>query len=353
MQLDNIKDISGMNILSVDDNNCNLMIIEAYAQKLGLNIDSYQNPREAIVAFQNNSYDIIIVDYMMPDMDGIEFIQIIRRINTYIPIVMITAADKDSTLQQNALEIGATDFLNKPLNGGIFKARITNLLQMYKSMSYASNKADTLKFEVQKATQELNEREKETLITLSKLSEYKDPETTKHVIRVANYSKIMAKAYGLSEQMQDIIFNSAPLHDIGKIGIPDSILLKPDRLIPHEWELMKTHSRLGYELLKDSKSPYLYAGAIIALSHHEKYDGSGYPSGLKSNSIPLYGRIVAIADVFDALCSPRPYKESWSFNDSFNYIIEHKGSHFDPKCVDNFVASKSEITEIFSKYRDG
>lgn len=209
-----------------------------------------------------------------------------------------------------------------------------------------------MKYEVDAATREIHQHEQEVLQILGKLSEYNDPETNQHVTRVAHYCRIIARQFGLSEKVQDYIYNAAPLHDIGKIGIPDSILLKEDHLNPAEWEFMMTHAELGYRLLKDSKSPYLQVGGVIAYSHHEKYDGTGYPNGLEGSMIPLYGRILAIADVFDALSSRRPYKDAWSFDEAFEYILSQSGKHFDPKCVDCFAKGRVEIEKIYDMYRE-
>ncbi len=201
------------------------------------------------------------------------------------------------------------------------------------------------------AKKEVFSRENETLKVLGKASEYKDPETGAHIARVSHYSLILSKSYGQSEAMQDLLFYSAPLHDIGKLGIPDSILLKPEELTPKESETMKTHTSIGYEILKNPDSKYLKAGAVIAMSHHEKFDGTGYPKGLKGEDIPIFGRIVSIADVFDALTTERPYKEAWSFEMAVDFIKEEKGRHFDPYFVDLFVENISKFREIFENHR--
>ena len=342
--------IENMKIISIDDNKTNLLIIESYAKNLSLQIDSFLEPKEALVASSNIEYDLVIVDYMMPEINGLEFIQEFRKNNPEIPIIMLTAVGDDMQLQIKALEYGANDFLSKPINAPAFKARIINMLKLRKSQLLLKDKAMLLQEEVDKATFRLKESEHETLQMLGKTAEYKDPETNAHTQRVSHYCKILARAYGLDENLQDIIFYASPFHDLGKIGIPDRILLKPGKLDADEYEIMKKHSQIGYEILKGSKSKYLKAGGVIAYNHHEKYDGTGYPNGLRGENIPIFGRITAIADVFDALTSIRPYKKAWSVDEAFNLLIEEKNRHFDPILVDLFIKNKEDVMNIHNKF---
>lgn len=265
---------------------------------------------------------------------------------------MVTAVGDDAKLHLKALEMGATDFLSKPINAGLFKARVINLLKLRKAMHIMQDKALLLEEEVRKATAEIVEREKETLRLLGRTAEFKDPETGAHVARVANYSKMLAAAYGLDEKMQDIIYNASPFHDIGKVAIPDSILLKPAKLTDEEFTVMKTHTTTGYELLKSSKSEYLRAGGVIAFTHHEKYDGTGYPKRLKGEMIPIIGRIVAVTDVFDALTSKRPYKDAWSFDAALDFFREEKGRHFDPKLVELLENNLDGLKQIYDAIKE-
>lgn len=244
--------IENMKIISIDDNKTNLLIIESYAKILKLNISSFLNPLDAVDELEKNDYDLIIVDYMMPEMNGIEVIQKVREKNETIPIIMLTAVGDDMELQIKALEVGANDFLNKPINAPAFKARIINMLKLRKAQLLIENKALLLEEEVKKATLRLKESEHEALQMLGKASEYKDPETNAHTKRVSHYCKLLASAYGLSEELQDIIFYASAFHDIGKIGIPDSILLKPEKLTDDEFAIMKQHASIGYEILKGS-----------------------------------------------------------------------------------------------------
>jgi response regulator RpfG family c-di-GMP phosphodiesterase len=345
-------DISQMKVLSIDDNTNNLMMVEFFAKSLDLLVDSYSNPVEAIMAAEIKAYDIVLVDYMMPSMNGIEFIKAFRQIDTVSPIIMITALGDDIDVQLRALEVGATDFMSKPINSAVFKGRVSNLLKLKKAHLLVEQKAEGLQEEVGKATKEIREREFETLKVLGKTAEYKDPETGMHIQRVAEYSRILAKGYGLSQQMQDLLYYACPFHDIGKVGIPDEILLKADSLNEEEWQLMKRHPLIGFEILKNTDSEFLRAGGIIAFSHHERFDGTGYPKGLSGMAIPTLGRIVAVADVFDALTTKRPYKEAWSFDDGVAYIIAEKGKHFEPALVDVFITNINEIKHAFETYQE-
>ena len=344
--------VENMRIISIDDNKTNLLIIESYAKILNLEIESFLNPKEALEASFEKEYDLVIVDYMMPEINGLEFIQSFRQNNQSTPIIMLTAVGDDMNLQIKALEYGANDFLSKPINAPAFKARIINMLKLRKSQLLLQDKALLLQDEVKLATIRLKESEYETLQMLGKTAEFKDPETNAHTQRVAYYCKLLARAYGLDENLQDIIFYASPFHDLGKIGIPDNILLKPGKLDDDEFSIMKNHAKIGYEILKGSKSKYLKAGGVIAYNHHEKYDGTGYPNGLKGESIPIFGRITAVADVFDALTSSRPYKKAWSLEEAFDFLIEEKSVHFDPKLEDLILENKNEVINIHNKFKE-
>lgn len=341
-----------MKIVSIDDNENNLFLIEAICMDMGLNVKSFSEPLDALMFVLQNNVDMILIDYMMPNLNGLDFIKEFRKNKKNVPIIMITAAGDDENVHREAFELGSNDFLNKPVNAVLFKARVLNLLSDYQNKMLLQDRAKLLESEVEKATQNLINREHETLKILGKTAEYKDPETASHVSRVAHYSKILAKAYGLSEKEQEIIFYAAPFHDLGKVGIEDKILLKPGKLDNGEFDIMKTHSMIGYEILKDSQSEYLQAGATIALTHHEKFNGRGYPNGLAGDDIHIFGRIVAVVDVFDALTSHRPYKEAWSFEKALNLLKEEKGEHFDPQIVDLFVENLESITNVYNSFQE-
>jgi putative two-component system response regulator len=345
-------EINEMKIVSIDDNENNLFLIEAICSEMGLNVISFSDPLEALMYVLQNHTDMILIDYMMPNLNGLEFVKEFRNTNKTIPIVMITAAGDDDNIHKDAFEFGVNDFLKKPVNSVLFKARVLNLLNGYQNRMLIEDKAKLLESEVKKATQRLIQREHETLNILGKTAEYKDPETASHVARVAHYSKLIARELGLDEKEQELIFYAAPFHDLGKVGIEDKILLKPGKLDNEEFDIMKTHAMIGYEILKDSNSEYLQSGAQIALTHHEKYNGRGYPKGLVGDEIPIFGRIVAVVDVFDALTSNRPYKKAWSFEDALNLLKEESGQHFDPKIVDIFINNVDEIKEIYNSFKE-
>ena len=338
--------------ISIDDNHINLMLIEKYARKLPIDIVNYTNPIKALSDACTNEPDIIFIDYMMPVMNGIEFIREFRKQNTNTPIIMVTAVSDDQKIKIDALEAGVTDFLIKPINSTEFIARTRNLLEMRKFQKIIQDKALLLQEEVNKATQKILEREEETIMVLGKISELKDIETGHHILRVAYYSKLLATEMRMSQEEIQILFYSSQLHDIGKVGTPESILLKPGKLTFEEFEIMKRHAVNGYNILKNTSSKYLKAGSIVALSHHEWVNGTGYPKGQKNKDIPVYGRILAIADCFDALLSKRPYKEPWSFDEAMEYIIAEKDKHFDSELVDLFVGKKEKIRKIGESLKD-
>lgn len=344
--------MNGLKVISVDDTLMNLILIEEIAKEIGVDVQSFQDPLEALEYIKNNRVDMMFADYMMPQMNGLELITEALSIQDELIPIMVTAVDDDHDLKIEALRVGAADFLTKPVDIAQLEAKIKNFTKIIKLKLQLKNFNNVLQEEVKKATTDLIDREHEALEIISRLAEYRDPETGSHISRVAHYSKLLAKEYGFNEKEQDIIFFASPLHDIGKVGIRDNILLKPAKLDDDEYEIMKTHSVIGYEILKKSKNPYLQAGAIIAKSHHEKYDGNGYPDALLGDDIHIYGRITAVADVFDALTSQRPYKNPWSFEDATEFLIKESGKHFDPKLVELFVKNIDKIKEIYLKFEE-
>lgn len=343
-----------MNVLVLDDAQINVTLLCHLLQKLdGCRSISFTQPAKALSWCASQVPDLVLVDYMMPEMDGVAFISHFRQLQgcADIPVLMITA-NSELELRYQALDVGATDFLIKPIDRIEFLARTKNMLALRRSQRFLEDRASWLNVEVQKATAEIRARERETILRLSRAADSRDPETGAHIIRMANYSKIIAAHLGLSSDDQQLILEAAPMHDIGKVGIPDSILLKPGRLTPEEFTIMKRHSRLGYEILAGSSSEMLNAGAVIALAHHEKFDGSGYPQGLVGEDIPLFARIVAVSDVFDALTSERPYKAAWETDRALEFLREGSGQHFDPACVDAFMAGLSEIMTIKNQYQE-
>lgn len=345
---------STLNAVSIDDNQANHILIEEFCATIDLNITNFTSPLKSLIYLKknHNNIDIIFIDYMMPELNGIELIKEFRKFNTDTPIIMITILVDNHTVKVEALKAGATDFLTKPLDLSEFQARTNNLLNLRLAQNILQDRSLQLQTEVNKATIELINREHETLNLLSRTAEYKDTDTANHVTRVSYYSKLLAQEIGLSEESQDVLFYASSFHDLGKVGIPDNILLKPSKLTPTEFEKMKEHTLIGHRLLENSSSKYLKEGGNIALHHHEKFDGTGYPQQLKAEEIPIFSRIAAIADVFDALTSNRPYKKKWSLNSSFEYLGNNKGTHFDPTLIDIFITNREKIHNIYNKYSD-
>ena len=341
-------------VLIIDDSDINLTLIRALVLKLGeCEPVLFANPLKALEWCRGNVPDLVIVDYMMPDMDGLKFISAFRGLHgrDEIPVLMITANDQKD-VRYDALMGGANDFLNKPIDRAEFAARARNMLSLRTGQRFLADRAQHLESLVEERTAEIRDREKELIYRMSRAAEFRDPETGAHIQRMAHYSQVIARGLGLEPHKVKLILEAAPMHDVGKIGIPDYILLKTGKLTPEEMEVMKGHSRLGYELLQGSGSEILRAGAEIAISHHEKFDGSGYPKALKGNDIPLYGRIVAVADVFDALTSERPYKKAWSLEDAVHFLEQGRGTHFDPMCIEAFLAGWDDVLEIRQRFQD-
>ena len=343
-----------MSIILIDDNTINLTLLKHLVDQIQPNSSqSFILPEEALAHCAKHLPDLIIVDYMMPVMDGIEFIRRFRKLpgRESIPVVMVTAID-EAAVRYDALAAGANDFLNKPIDKTEFMARMRNMLALRAAQKRLEDKAAWLAEEVLKATEEIVLRERETINRLSRAAEYRDPETGAHIQRMAHYSWLIAMRMKLPKEDQDLILVAAPMHDIGKVGTPDNILLKPGKLDVEEFEVMKNHARIGHEILANSRSPLLLAAAEIALSHHEKYDGSGYPQGLAGEAIPLFGRIVAVADVFDALTSARPYKQAWEIERAVAFMQENAGSHFDPHCIELFLKDFDQVLSIRNRFKD-
>ncbi|MFZ6848080.1 HD domain-containing phosphohydrolase [Undibacterium sp. RuRC25W] len=344
-----------LDIVAIDDSSVNLFLTSHLIRQFkDCILREFNNPQKALTYCVEHIPDLVIVDFMMPEMDGIEFIRRFRALpgREDIPVLMVTANDQ-TEIRYRALEAGANDFLNKPIDKIEFSARTRNMLSLRRSQRKLLDIAEWLTDEVRLATAEILARERETIIRLSKAADSRDPETGAHILRMSHFCKLIAAHLGLSEENQQILLDAAPMHDVGKVGIPDHILLKPGRLDVAEFDIMKRHSFLGYEILNGSQSVILQTAAQIALSHHEKFDGSGYPHGLAGDAIPLFARICAVADVFDALTSERPYKKAWTDSQAIAYLQEGRGQHFDPACVDAFLENWDEVMQIRHRFKDG
>lgn len=343
-----------MNVVILDDNQINVTLMEHLVRKLdGCRSVPFLDPDAALAWCRDHEPDLVVVDYMMPGMDGIQFLERLRSQpgKDEVPVLMITASTERDVRYQ-ALDFAFSDFLNKPVDRTEFLSRSRNMLALRSSRRQLADRAEWLAAEVRKATREILDRERETIVRLSKAAEFRDPETGAHILRMAHYSRLIARKLGLPADQQQLILDAAPMHDVGKLGTPDHILLKPGKLTPDEFEIMKHHAEHGFQILKGSSSAVLQAAAEIARTHHEKFDGSGYPRGLKGEFIPLFGRIVAVADVFDALTSERPYKPAWPVERARELIEGGAGQHFDPACVAAFLGAWDDVMAIKDRYRD-
>jgi len=342
-------------VLIVDDESTGRTILSKIIQQVedDIGVEAFDNPLEALKWLDDNHPDLIITDYRMPEMNGIELTRKIRERPGMldIPIMVITVVSEMS-VRYDALEAGATAFLTRPIDQIECRTSCRNLLKLHEQQSIIQDRADWLARQVEVATQQVVSREKETLLRLAKAGEYRDQETGYHVVRMAKYSRQIAEALGLSAMECDEIEYAAPMHDIGKIGIHDDVLLKPGKFEPQEWLTMQQHTTIGHAILSNSQSRYIQTGSIIALSHHEKFDGTGYPHGIVGIDIPLVARIVAVADVYDALVSNRPYKEPWSETDAQDYLEKHSGTQFDPICVEAFFERIDTIKSIHANFSD-
>ncbi|MGL1891386.1 MAG: response regulator [Spirochaetaceae bacterium] len=348
-------------ILIVDDDRRNLMVLEALLIPMGYEILLASDGIEAVETAGKESPDLILMDIMMPRLNGYEATKQLKGANetSMIPIVMVTAL-KEVEDRVRALEVGADDFLSKPIDKTELRARVKSLLKVKAYNDYMLDQQKELEEAVdlrtkqlKEALEQVKEASLESIYRLTRASEYKDENTAAHIMRVSHYAKEVAIKMGLSENEADLLLYASPMHDVGKIGIPDRVLLKPGKLDPDEWVIMKQHPIIGKKILENSKRDYIKLAEEIAISHHEKWDGSGYPYGLKGSDIPLSGRIIAVVDVFDALSSDRPYrKQPFPLDKIYIMLKEGRGKHFDPDVLDAFFAIEDQILAIKEKIQD-
>jgi putative two-component system response regulator len=324
----------------------NLVIVAALRPLAGCTPQAFTAPAEALAYARSHASEIgvVITDYEMPGMDGIEFIRALRSIQDLatVPVVMVTSFDQRS-LRRAALEAGATDFLAKPADPVEIRARVANLLALSAAHRIQRDHAAQLAREVAAAVALVEEREREIVSTLMRAAEHRDADTGDHIVRVSAYVGLIAEALGLPPAECRQLSLAATMHDVGKIAVPDSILLKPGVLTPEERREMELHAERGQRILGGSASPVMQLAAEIAASHHERWDGAGYPYRLRGEAIPLSGRIVAVADVFDALTTVRPYKQAWSPESARAHLAENAGAHFDPRVVEAFLKRWDQV----------
>jgi putative two-component system response regulator len=341
-------DIIDSKILIVDDEEANVKLLEHLLMQSGYHsIRSTTDSREVVKIYKEFCPDLVLLDYNMPHMNGVEVMEkLIEVEKEAYPSVVIVTANNSNDVKIRSLATGVLDFLAKPYDTVEVVSRIRNILSVRLLHNRINHQNKVLDQKIRDRTQELSDTRLEVVQRLSRAAEYRDNETGMHIIRMSRYSYLLAEAVGLPIDQCELIQHASPMHDVGKIGIPDSILLKSEKLDAAEWEIMKTHAEIGGLILSDSESDLMQMAESIALTHHEKWDGSGYPNGLKGEEIPLEGRIVAICDVFDALTSERPYKKEWPIEKAIQELKDNSGVHFDPNLVDKLIGILPQLLVI-------
>ncbi|MDA1013525.1 MAG: response regulator [Planctomycetota bacterium] len=363
-------------ILIVDDEPYNVLVVRRYLEQSGhQHIHATSDSTVAFQMIRERRPDVLIMDVMMPQVSGLDILKLMQLDDqlSHIPVLIMTASS-DADTKTRALELGAADFLTKPLDPNDLIPRVRNALKTKAYYDQLTQQTHNLEAEVRRRTAELATSRQEVLHCLARAGEYRDDDTGHHVLRVGKYASIVARELGFSESRVELLELAAQLHDIGKIGVPDSILHKPGRLDPQEYDfikqhcaigktiinpyaeeeyrLLRSHTRIGENLLSVNSSPLLMLAARIAQTHHEHWDGNGYPLGLAGEDIPIEGRITAIADVYDALSSKRPYKDAFPREKCYAILNEGRGTHFDPTVLDAFMRQSAQIIEVQLAYMD-
>ncbi len=331
-------------VLILDDAELNNALMgQAISTIPNCGVSAFTEPEKALETIRDDPgrFGCVVTDYEMPGMNGIDFVRKARTLDGFqhVPVVMVTSFDQ-RRIRREALEAGVTDFMAKPFDALEIRARLTNLLALNNARRIEQDRSAWLAREVAAATATIEAREREIVIRLARAAEYRDTDTGDHVARVSSLVRTIAESLGCDPGWCRMVELASTMHDIGKVSVPDAILLKPGPLSPEEYELIRRHCQHGYGILEGSSSDVIQLAAEIAISHHEHWDGRGYPRGLRGDQIPLSGRIVAVADVFDALTSDRPYKRGWSKSESVAYLKDKAGTQFDPLCVAGFLAQE-------------
>ncbi|MDH5424482.1 MAG: response regulator [Gammaproteobacteria bacterium] len=347
--------IKKLKILVCDDSISNVMLLEKLLNDQGYqSVVTITDPVKVLPLMLEQTFDLLLLDIEMPRLNGIEVMQLINASDLkkqFIPVLVLTG-NQNPQVRNKALESGAQDFVTKPFDHTEVLLRVRNLLRVRGAYIAQAGMNDELEKRVEKRTAELEKATEILIKRLAQAGEMRDTDTGRHVLRVGKYARVMAEGIGLPTEIAFMIEKAAPLHDLGKIGIPDSILLKKGKLTPEEREIMNAHAQMGADLLSEHESMLVQMAGSIALNHHERWDGGGYPSGLQGESIPVEGRIAALSDVFDALTTIRPYKKAWSIDETIEYIKKMSGSQFDPQLVEVFISKLDKILEIKSSYGD-
>lgn len=344
----NKKNKKSPTILIIDDNSTNVLLLEKMLGIFGYNnIISSTDSREAIDLYKTYEPDLLLLDLKMPYLDGFQVLEKLNEIkeDDYIPVIIITAQD-DKENRIKALKLGAKDFIGKPFDNAEVMMRIRNMLEIRLLQKQVKENNKHLKDRVKDRTRKLEGLQIELIERLLRAAEFRDNDTGNHVSRIGAYAFELGKLTGLSNEFCDMLMYASMMHDIGKIGIPDSILLKTDKLDKEEWETMKTHTDKGAEIMTESSFGVIQLAEEIALYHHERWDGTGYPKGLREDEIPIAGRITAICDVFDALLSDRPYKKAWPLEAVIKEIEKGRGTHFDPYLAQLFLDNIDMFIDI-------
>ncbi len=348
------SDILHGKVLIVDDQDTNVLLLERMLRGAGYDsVASTTNPGEVCELHRKNCFDLILLDLQMPGTDGFQVMEGLKEIEQdgYLPVLVITAQPGHKL---RALKAGAKDFIGKPFELAEVLARVHNMLEVRLLHKALINYRDVLEARVRDRTADLQESYLETIFTMTRAAEHKDEDTGAHVQRISHYSRELARMLGLDDMSVEQIFFASPMHDIGKIGIPDHILLKPGSLTPDEWEIMKGHTSMGAKILGNSKSACLKMGAEIALNHHERWDGGGYPNGKRGEAIPLTARIMHICDIYDALRSKRPYKPAFDHVKTMAIMTDGdnrtRPEHFDPALFALFRQNHQSFRDIFETH---